>query len=265
MSRSAKPPSRRDSPAEAFLSLRKNAVVTDLSPVIHSDMPGWSSHPCARLIADARSHERHGYYAQSLLISEHTGAHVDAPHHFHASLPSATIDAFPPDALIGPYKKYDLSWQDLQPGELVSKQVLVETEKRDGFELERDDVALIDFGWSRYFLPDEPDWAKRQWWADNTPGLSEDACGYLADAQPRAVGSDTVACDVAVVGGALMSDFGHRTYFLPQGILIIEGLQNLGAIPPIGLFLALPLRLKRGSGSPLRPIAIHARAEVHPS
>ena len=43
---------------------------------------------------------------------------------------------------------------------------------------------------------------------------------------------------------------------LPNGIPLIEELANLESLPPRCFFLALPLKIKGGSGSPLRPIAL---------
>jgi kynurenine formamidase len=39
-------------------------------------------------------------------------------------------------------------------------------------------------------------------------------------------------------------------------VAIIENLNNLGELPPRCYFLALPLRIKGGSGSPIRPLAL---------
>jgi kynurenine formamidase len=75
----------------------------------------------------------------------------------------------------------------------------------------------------------------------------------------KAVGGDTVSVDLAQVDGVVVSDFGHSKYFLPNSILIIEGLQNLAAVPASFYFLALPLKTRGGSGSPLRPVGLVPR------
>jgi kynurenine formamidase len=242
--------------ADLFAELRQRSRIVDLSPVIASNMPGWSTHPCMSIIDDARNHAQHGYYAQTLVMSEHTGAHVDAAHHFHAGLTDRTVDAYAPDELFGTFKKLDLSRLDLAPGDLVGAAQIEAAEFEAGIHLDADDIVLLDWGWSRFFLPDEPDWEKRQWWADNSPGLAEDACRLLADRGISAIGADTAACECAVVDGELLSDFGHRTYFLPRGIPIVECLQRLDQLTTTGVFIAAPLRIHRGSGSPLRPIAL---------
>lgn len=246
----------RRSIAAIFDELQARTRLVDLAPRIETDMPRMSVHPDIKVIHDARSHERHGYYAQTLLMSEHHGAHVDAPIHVHAEMADATIENVALDQLIGPYKKYDLGRLDPQPGQLITRAQLRTEEQRVGFSPTRGDIVMVDFGWSRYYLPNDPDWERRKYWADFNAGLAEDACDYLASKEIKAICSDTVACDIAIVGGEIQSEFGHRTYFLPNGILICEGFQNLGGLPPQGLLLALPLRIADGSGSPLRPVAL---------
>jgi kynurenine formamidase len=50
--------------------------------------------------------------------------------------------------------------------------------------------------------------------------------------------------------------YAHKRYFLPNGLPLIESLASLETLPPRCFFIALPLKIKGGSGSPIRPIAI---------
>jgi len=43
---------------------------------------------------------------------------------------------------------------------------------------------------------------------------------------------------------------------LENQILIIENLANLDALPSFFVFLALPLKIRGGSGSPIRAVAL---------
>jgi kynurenine formamidase len=244
---------------ELYEELVEKSEVVDLAPVLRPNMPQMSVHPDIAIIHDARSHDKHGYYLQSLVVSEHHGAHVDAPIHAHGSMVDSTVENIGLGHLVGPYKKFDLGRLAPQPGQLITRAELEVEQERSGIDLQAGDIVLVDFGWSKYYRPDEPDWQKRQWWADNNAGLAEDACEYLASCEIKAIGSDTVACDIAVVNGEIVSDHGHRTYFLPNEILIVEGLTRLEQIPAEGIFAALPLAILNGSGSPLRPVAIFER------
>ncbi len=242
-------------PAQAAIDALRSLTAHDVSPVFHTNMPGWGSHPQMGVIADHRTQSMHGYYAQTLVLSEHTGSHVDAPIHNHPG--TGTIDTVPVDALVAPFKKYALASPGYEAGAAIPLAALLDCERRDDFALEPGDVAVLEIGWDKHYEPAHPDPAVRDWWGRNQPGLTEDACAYLADAGVVAVACDTAACDLVVTDGVTHSGFGHDTYFLPRGILIVEGLQRLSAAPCQGLFVALPLRIRDGSGSPVR-VALYA-------
>jgi len=234
-------------------SLRKLKVY-DVSLTLDTNMPNWPGHPSMAIVRDARNFEQNGYFAQTLIMSEHTGSHVDAPCHTVRNKPQATIDRYPGDVLIGPYKKYDLISLDLKAGETLGVDAIKAAEKKDGFSLEPGDIVLLQFGWDKYFHP-EKDMKERMWWATNSPGLTEEACRYFADSRIRAIGCDSLGLDAPYKDNVeLAPSFGHEKYFLPNEIFIMECLGRLRDAPPAGIFMAIPLKIKGGSGSPIRPI-----------
>ena len=64
---------------------------------------------------------------------------------------------------------------------------------------------------------------------------------------------------VAAINAEMSGAHGHASAFLPRGILIVEGLTGLGRVPATGLFLALPLKIADGTGSPLRVVLLTER------
>ena len=240
----------------ALTDALRNATFYDVSPVIDERLPVFPGHPAITVESDARTHARDGYFLQRLAIGEHIGSHVDAPAHAVAGLADRTIDLYPVDRFIAPYVKYDLSAFDPQPGMLISRAQLEEVERRDGLELQSGDVAIVQYGWDRHFRPNSNDADERAWWIRNAPGLAADACSHLAGRGVIGVGSDTATCDAAVVDGTITSSVGHDQIFLPNEILLFEGLIGLAAAPARGVFLGLPLRIGGGSGSPIRAVLI---------
>jgi len=234
-------------------SLVNDYQFADLSPQIHSNMPNCNIHPTVSVVHDARSHQKDGYYCQLLVMPEHTGSHVDAPYHVHADLPEKTIDTYPGNYLIRPGKKVNVEELDLKPGDLLNLAMFRRLAAEQDVTVERDDVVLVQFGYDKY--RDENTFTASDdyhWWGGNEPGFAEDLCKWLSELKVRAVGTDTEGCDAAVVDQDITEMFGHTTYFLPNDILIIEGLQNLSSVPGEFLFLAIPFNIERGSGSPLR-------------
>jgi arylformamidase len=241
-------------PVSVIMKRLGDLEVHDVTPVLEPGMAQFAPHPALEIDAQARTFEQHGYYAQTLTISEHTGAHVDAPAHMHRG--AATVEALAADALIRPYKKFDLT-PPADAGAPVGLDRLRAVADRSGFTLAEGDIAVFNFGFERYL--DRVDDEGRSWWGRNEPGLSDDACQYLAEAGVAAVASDTWGCDTSARDGATNHSPGHNTWFLPRGILIVEGLVELEAAPPTGLFVALPLKIARGSGSPLRVLLLGDR------
>jgi arylformamidase len=244
----------------ALADALRSARFHDVSPLIDERLPVFPAHPSVAIDATARTHERDGYFLQLLTLGEHTGSHVDAPAHAVASMGERTIDRYPPERFIAPYVKYDVSRHAPGPGDLVTRATLEEIEARDGLELQTGDIAIIQFGWDRYFTPENDDAEARLWWVRNAPGLSADACDHLAERGVSAVGSDTATCDTAVVDGVITSAVGHTRAFLPAEILIFETLIGLDAAPARGIFVGLPLRIRGGSGSPIRAVLIEEGA-----
>ena len=227
--------------------------VHDVSPTIDAELPMWFMYD-QPVITPVVRHDQGGAAVNTISMSEHTGAHVDAPFHFDPD--GLRMAEVPVDALLlRPYCKYDLTPNDHQPGDLIGLEHLKAAEARGGFALQPGDVAIVEVGWDSN-LPDGRKAHDRNWWGRNQPGLADDTCEYLADLGVSAVASDTAACDVAAVDGEMSGANGHTNSFLPRGILIVEGLRGLANVPATGLFLALPLKIADGTGSPVRVVLL---------
>jgi kynurenine formamidase len=85
--------------------------------------------------------------------------------------------------------------------------------------------------------------------------MNEEAVLLFKERGVRAVGADTIACESALKDGVHAEMTGHVKHWLPNGILILECVADLELVSPRFLFVAAPLPIESGSGSPLRPIA----------
>ena len=84
------------------------------------------------------------------------------------------------------------------------------------------------------------------------PGLDPEAARWLAEKrQIRAVGLDTPSID-----RGQSSDFLSHRVLAAAGISIFENLARLDALPPKHFeVIALPMKIRGGSGAPLRIVA----------
>lgn len=236
---------------DQILGLLGGLRVVDLAPLLERGIPRWPTHPHLT-IDKAVTHDHDGYYCQAIMMAEHTGAHVDAPAHMLPGKMDETIDTIAVDHLIAPAVLYDFSDRDLKPGELITPEMIEAKEAETGVKVGKGEIALVNYGWmKRYWRTD----SQAQWYVMNAPGMSEATTKLFADRGVRAVGTDTVAAETSIVDGKPGDNPGHMKHWLPNGILIIEMLQNLETLPSRSLFVAMPLKIHEGSGSPIRPMA----------
>lgn len=236
---------------DAILAGLGRMRAVDLAPLLERGIPRWPTHPHLT-IDKAVTHDHDGYYCQAIMMAEHTGAHVDAPAHMLPHRMDRTIDTFPAEHLIAAAVLYDFGSQDLKPGQLITADDLRKAEDATGVKVKAGEIAMVNYGWmARHWRTD----GKAQWYVMNAPGMSEDACEFFRERQVRAVATDTVAAETAIVDGVAQGNPGHLKSWLPHDILIIEMLRNLEKVTPRSLFVATPLNLHEGSGSPIRPVA----------
>ena len=222
--------------------------VIDLSQTLEEHMPHFPTH--SMFFHNLWSSYKHGGRSlhYQLVMHEHNGTHVDAPAHFlsHAQ-PDAhvTIERVPLTQLMGRGVRVDC--RDIKTGEYVSKNRLSEWEGQHGPIL-AGDIVIFDFGWAE-------NWGLRpndQRYVENWPGVGMDVAEYLLSKQAAAIGVDTLSPDPPE---ALRTEPIHPVV-LEKQMLIIENLCNLNQLPDFFLFLALPLKIREGSGSPLRAVAL---------
>ncbi|MCF8111116.1 MAG: cyclase family protein [Desulfobacteraceae bacterium] len=141
---------------------------------------------------------------------------------------------------------------DVLPNDFgIDEREITEASSRQGVEIQKGDAVLIRTGWIRY-------WEDREKYLSvkhGVPGVVESGARFLASKQAGFVGSDTTAFD-KVPPHHLPC---HVILLKENGIQIMEML-NLEELSANGiyefLFIALPLKIRGGAGSPIRPVAI---------
>lgn len=231
-----------------LLETLRGRRVIDLSQTLEEHMPHFPTH--SMFFHNLWSSYEHGgrslHYL--LVMHEHNGTHVDAPIHFLKNAkPEAhvTIERVPLAQLMG--RGVHVDCRGTKAGEYVSKSQLQEWEGRHE-PLQAGDIVLFDFGWAA-------NWALRpndQRYLEDWPGVGMDAAEYLLSKQAAALGVDTLSPDPPE---ALRTRPIHPVV-LEKQMLIVENLCNLDQLPNFFIFLALPLKIRAGSGSPIRAVAL---------
>ncbi len=220
----------------------------DLSHTLEEGIPAWPTH--ARFSSVPYESQALGDVAthRGLTLSEHTGTHMDAPLHFVPEGPAHYgTDRIPLERLAGRAATIDAA--GLGAGGLLGPDRIRAWEREHG-PIEPGDRVLFRYGWDgRWATGPEGRRFLEDW-----PGLSGGAAEYLVGRGTALVGCDTLAVDAA---GSEENPAHHA--LLGNEVYIVENLNNLGALPPFCLFVALPLKIRGGSGSPVRAVALVPR------
>lgn len=207
--------------------------IVDLSMELRTGAPVFPGYPVP-IVHVWTSIEEHGYYSNILMLDEHTGTHVDAPAHFIKG--AATIDEVPLERFMGEGVVIDVS--GLPPKAAITEELIREALK--GADVGPGWVILFRTGYDE--KAGTPDWF-------NHPGLDEGAASYLASLNVNAVGTDAPSVD--------QQPFPAHRILLTKGIPIYENLTNLTEVSGKRFkFYGIPLRIRKGSASPVRPIAV---------
>jgi kynurenine formamidase len=232
--------------------------IVDLSHAYDENTIYWPTAETFHLEKDFEGMTDKGYYyaANRFSTAEHGGTHIDAPVHFAKG--HNTVDQIPLEQLMGQALVVDVSKQcATNPDYQVSVSDFQNWEKANG-AIPKDAIVLLRTGYSKYW-PDR----KKYLGTDERgaqavpklhfPGLNPEAARWLTQNRSiKAIGLDTASIDY---GQSTLFE-SHRTLF-DKNVPAFENLDNLDKLPLKGFYLiALPMKIKGGSGGPLRAIAI---------
>jgi kynurenine formamidase len=198
-----------------------------------------------------------GFYYSSFALStpEHGGTHLDAPKHFAENRLSA--DEIPLSSLTGNAVVIDITEKAMADRDyLLSVQDITDWEKKNG-RIDDNTIILVKTGYSTFY----PD--RLKYFGTNKkgpeaipelhfPGIDPATVTWLLQSRKiKAMGLDTPSLDR---GQSKL--FEAHQVLLAQNKPGFENLTNLDLLPAKGIYVvALPMKIARGSGGPLRIIA----------
>ncbi len=200
-----------------------------------------------------------GWYWNNFSMGEHTGTHFDAPIHWMTGrdLPNNSVESIPPEHFIAPACVIDISQEAAADPDFTLEVAGIEHwEARHGRIPARSWVLL------------RTDWSKRDPRAyvnlgedgAHTPGPGPEAVRWLVEERDvHGFGTETIGTD-AGQGFHFNPPFPAHHFMHGKGRYGLQCLTNLDLLPPTGaVIFAAPLKIRQGSGSPLRVLALVAR------
>ena len=264
-------------------AVRGGVEVFDLARPMQMGMPQSPNHPEYRHTLPRRHGDTvradGGSAANDLIVlGTHVGTHVDALCHvshdgkLHGGHDASAAqvggrftvhgaETIPPTVCRGLLLDVPraLGLDACVPGYEITAADLRLTLEVQGQTVNPGDVVLVRSGWGTR-------------WDDRTayighdsgvPGCGEEGAKFLASLEPSFVGADTIAFEQLKPGAGHASLPAHRVLLVEHGIYILETMQ-LEELAAAGVheftFVLAGLPLVGATGSPVRPLAVRARA-----
>lgn len=226
--------------------------LVDLSQEIFDGAPVWPGHPETRVIygptheetlVSGRFTENYSYRSEMIQMSTHGTTHVDSVAHIDPRPGAPAIDQIPLDWFYTGGICIDLS--HIPPKTPYTVQDIKQALAKYDLEIKKGDTVLLYSGHylRTYGTPD---------WLTEYPGLSREAAEYIYGSGAINIGQDAPSHDC----GGTTSYPAHQVCREMQTLNI----ENLGDLRPVVgkrfQFIGLPLKIRNGSGSPIRAVAV---------
>ena len=239
-------------PSQQSVDLSKGAWI-DIGHDFGDDTIYWvNAEPFKREGSGAMTDKGYFYASGNYSAAEHGGTHIDAPIHFAEGKKS--VDQIELSQLNAPGVKIDVTAKtNADRDYLVTVDDIKAWEAANG-PIPEWGIILLYTGWGSKW-PDKKTYLGTDQHGDEAakdlhfPGLHPDTTKWLVENRKfKAIGIDTASIDYGQ-----STDFKTHVTLMTNNIPAFENVANLEKIPAKGFHvIAMPMKIKNGSGAPLR-------------
>lgn len=225
--------------------------IIDLSQEIYEGMPVYKDLPQVKMSIHNSHEEWNGEInpikktpaVHKLELGEHTGTHVDAINHMAKQYEGHSIDKMPLSMFYTEGICLDFSHKKLK--ELIEPEEIENELIKKNLEIkERDTVLIYTNHYRKHF--DTENWK-------NGPGISIETAQWFGERKISAFGVETMSPGIPKVSNKqvhyICGEMGFTHY---ENLINLHKLINRGRFR----FIGFPLKIKGGTGSPVRAVAI---------
>lgn len=237
--------------------------IVDLTHTLDPDFPVIVLPPefgqCARFRMEeisAYDHRGPAWKWHNISMSEHTGTHFDAPSHWISGkdVPNGSVDEIPVEAFVGPVVVIDCSKGAAENDDFELTPEVIANWESDHGRIPEDAWVLMRTDWSKR---KGADYLNMRADGPHSPGPTPEAIRFLIEERNiRGFGTETVGTD-AGQGAHYVPPYPAHDFLHGAGKYGLQCLANLDQLPATGaVLIAAPLKIKNGTGSPLRVLAM---------
>ena len=198
------------------------------------------------------------WYWNNFSCGEHTGTHYDAPIHWVSGkdFPNNTTDTIPAENFIAPACVIDCSREATANADFILTTAVIEAWEAKHGKIPANHWVFLRTDWSKR---SGAAYANLQADGAHTPGPDPDAVRFLVEQRDvLGFGVETIGTD-AGQAHSFTPPYPAHFYMHGKGRYGLQCLANLDQLPATGaLIVSPPLKIKGGSGSPLRVLALVA-------
>lgn len=236
--------------------------IVDLTHTLDPDFPVIVLPPefgqCARFrMEEVSAYDGRGpaWKWHNISMNEHTGTHFDAPIHWVSGrdVANGAVDEIDPSVFVGPVVVIDCSEGAARNDDFELTPEIIDAWEAEHGPIPADSWVLMRTDWSKRRGAEYLNMADD---GPHSPGPTPAAIEALLARDIRGFGTETVGTD-AGEGSHYSPPYPAHYLLHGAGKYGLQCLSNLDRLPPTGaMLIAPPLKIKGGTGSPLRVLAL---------
>lgn len=192
-----------------------------------------------------------------MVLGEHTGTHFDAPHHWitgkdHSDGFTDTLDV---QRLVAPVNVIDCSAQSQDNPDFLLTADMVRAWEAEHGAIKAGEWVVMRTDWDKR-AHDEDLFLNADETGPHSPGPTPDCIEYLLSKGIVGWGSQCIGTDAGQAGG-MEPPYPAHNLLHRDNCFGLASLANLDKLPAKGaILMAAPLKIERGTGSPIRALAL---------
>lgn len=200
-----------------------------------------------------------------MVLGEHSGTHFDAPHHWISGkdFEDGYTDTLDVQRLVAPVNVIDCSAEAAEDPDFLLTAERVKAWEAEHGGINPGEWVAMRTDWDKrshdgdLFLNESPDPHED---GSHSPGPTTECIDYLLSKGIVGWGAQCVGTD-AGMAGKFSPPYPAHNFLHRDNCFGLASLANLDQLPPKGaILLAAPLKIERGTGSPIRALALVPRA-----
>ena len=200
-----------------------------------------------------------------MVLGEHSGTHFDAPHHWISGkdFEDGYTDTLDVQRLVAPVNVIDCSAEAAEDPDFLLTAERVKAWEAEHGGINPGEWVAMRTDWDKrshdedLFLNESPDPHED---GSHSPGPTTECIDYLLSKGIVGWGAQCIGTD-AGMAGKFSPPYPAHNFLHRDNCFGLASLANLDQLPPKGaILLAAPLKIERGTGSPIRALALVPKA-----